>query len=152
MPSKTPSEIIAQIERAFAKVRLGDGVSIREAIVIDDYGDAGQRRAARNQDEKGDWRLIPDSIISNSSSALSFFDLEGMRYNLPAFMRFTLRNFDSDSNSISATVFSVSNGENTKFQLLTPDQRDAVRAFLEFLRDEPTGWFRDKTTKALPLW
>lgn len=38
---------IMQITEAFRDTRLGDGVSLREADVIDDYGTDDEREAAR---------------------------------------------------------------------------------------------------------
>jgi hypothetical protein len=125
--------VVERIERAFAGVRLGAGVSLREADVIDDYGTEADRKKARAQDELEDWKRIPDDLISRYYSCLSFFDAEGMRFHLPAYMRFALRHYkDSDSASIDSTIFALGYDDD-RFSLLTAPQRAAVRQFLKFM-------------------
>jgi len=125
--------VIEQIERAFSGVRLGAGVSLREADVIDDYGTSAERKKARAQDELEDWKRIPEELVSRYYSCLSFFDAEGMRFHLPAYMRFALRHYkNSDSASIDSTIFTLGYGDD-RFSLLTAPQRVAVRHFLKFM-------------------
>src|SRR6185369_1468871 len=100
--------VVRRIERAFSGVRLGEGVSLREADVIDDYGTDAERKKARAQDEQHDWKRIPDDLISHYNWCLSFFDAQGMRFHLPAYMRFTIRHYkESDSASIDATLYAL---------------------------------------------
>jgi len=97
---------IDAIEDAFGGVQLGDGISLREAIVLDRYGTDEERHRARLQDELGDWRRIPDETIASYSASLAFLDPKGMRFHLPAFMRFALRHYQrSDSASIDYTIY-----------------------------------------------
>jgi hypothetical protein len=126
---------IEQIESAFANVRLEDGVSLREADVIDDYGRAVDRAKARARDELHDWRRISDDLISKYYWCLSFFDGKGLRFHLPAYMRFTLRHFrSSDSMSIDSTIYAL--GRSTKdFGMLDNLQREAVRQFLRIMSE-----------------
>ena len=125
--------VIERIERAFSGIRLGAGVSLREADVIDNHGRDAERKPARAQDEVEDWRLIPEDLISRYPSCLSFLDAEGMRFHLPAYMRFALRNYkDSASASIDFTIYALGY-EDDRFGLLTAPQRAAVRHFLKFM-------------------
>jgi hypothetical protein len=79
--------LLASIEEAFRGVELGDGVSLHETRVIDDYGDAEERQAARVGDEKHDWRkLIDDPNLTKCArgQGFCFFDAMGFRFHLPA--------------------------------------------------------------------
>lgn len=96
-------EVQNEILTAFANVSLGEGVGLREAGVIDRCGTVQERAEARKNDEKCDWQSIPYADIEDSDwqvipyadddrvpSALCFMDAEGLRFHIPAFMRFTL--------------------------------------------------------------
>jgi hypothetical protein len=125
--------VIERIERAFAGVGLGCGVSLREADVIDDYGTDTERKQARAQDEQDDWRRIPEDLIARYHWCLPFLDAEGMRFHLPAYMRFALRRYrDSTSMSIDFTIYALDR-EDDRLRGLTTPQRAAVRQFLKFM-------------------
>ncbi|MCP5522321.1 MAG: hypothetical protein H7A46_12315 [Verrucomicrobiales bacterium] len=132
--------LIESIERAFADVTLEDGVSLREADVIDDYGTREQRQAARAQDEHRDWRNIPEAAIARYYWCLSFFDAKGMRFHLPAYMCFALRRYsDSASASIDSTIYALGTRDDDLNRLLTTEQRSVVRQFLEFMASDTDG-------------
>ncbi len=124
---------ILAIEESFVGVRLGDGISLREADVIDDYGSESERAEARASDEKEDWRRIPDELIERYPDVLCFMDEAGLRFHLPAFMRFTLRRFEtSESRSIDSAIFRLCNPDTieTLRVNLTHAQSAAVLQFL----------------------
>lgn len=54
--------LLGRIAGAFADVTLGDGVSIHQTVVLDDYGDDGdgQLRQARLRDRTDNWRAVVD--------------------------------------------------------------------------------------------
>ena len=56
---------VKKIMDAFAEVSLGNGVSLREADVIGNYGTVNEKAAAREQDELDVWQRIPDEDIEN---------------------------------------------------------------------------------------
>jgi hypothetical protein len=144
--------VIEEIERAFDGVRLGEGVSLREADVIDDYGSDAQRKKARSKDELVDWRKISDASISHYSWCLSFFDAEGMRFHLPAYMRFVLKHYEtSHSSSIHATLYALGCG-GERFGLLNQAQREAVRKFLAFVADSGDRLDKEHARKSLEVW
>ncbi len=131
--SRNAQLVIDRIERAFASVRLGDGVSLGEAEVMDDYGSDADRLKARACDELDDWMRIPDEVIGRCEVGLSYFDAEGMRFHLPAYMRFTLRHYkESASAIIDYTIYTLGRG-GEEFTLLNGAQRAAVRLFLKFI-------------------
>ena len=78
--------VIQQIEAAFAGVRLDDGVSLREADVIDGCGSVEAQTAARLLDETGDWKKIPDEDLASSHWGFAFFDAKGVVFHLPAYL------------------------------------------------------------------
>jgi hypothetical protein len=136
-------EVIKQIVDAFADVALGNGVSLREADVIDDYGTDDERAAAREQDELLDWQRIPDEDIDDHSSVLCFMDDGGMRFHLPAYMRFTLRRYrESESMSTHSAIYRLCDPECIKRLLayLTDRQIDALKTFLNACLEIGDDW------------
>lgn len=127
---------VKQIEDAFAGVILGDGVSLKEAEELDGSGGwtipedfAAERQGA----EVEDWTRIPDEEIEMCSSAMIFMDLEGRRFHIPAYMRFTLERYEeSESCTTDFTVGRLC-GEGDILQLkplLSAAQIDAIVQFL----------------------
>ncbi|MFM2096780.1 MAG: hypothetical protein RIS70_3904 [Planctomycetota bacterium] len=138
-PSPQIMALIEQIRDAFRDVRLGNGVSLREANVIDDYGTEAERADARRQDELDDWTAVPDEQIDESPDALHFLDNEGRHYYLPAFMVFALRYHGKRSSRSPETLLNqLGNVEKTDElrSLISPRQCDAVVAFLDHMRAE----------------
>src|SRR5450631_1381037 len=78
--------LIAEIRQAFHDVALGDGTGLWEAQSIDDYEDEKCQSKARSRDEKLDWSRISSDDLKRCDSSLSFFDANGMRFHLPAYM------------------------------------------------------------------
>ncbi|MBV9787195.1 MAG: hypothetical protein JOZ51_03410 [Chloroflexi bacterium] len=135
-----------EIREAFAEVTRGAGVTLHEADVLDLYGSNEERLAARQLDTDRHWYEVPDDLIARKSSALSFLDAAGFRYYLPAYLSWTLRNYDSsDSNSIHSLLFDLAlrpwqedrtHHESTaraRFGLLTTIQSQVVCRALRFL-------------------
>ena len=143
MPTAQTHDVVKQIVDAFGEVSLGNGVSLREADVIDDYGTDDERAAARKQDELQDWQRIPDEDIENHSSVLCFMDDEGLRFHLPAFMRFTLRLYrESESMSTDSTLYRLCDPDCIKRLLayLTRQQIDAIKTFLNTCLEIGDAW------------
>ncbi len=144
---------VKKIMDAFAEVSLGNGVSLREADVIDNYGTVNEKAAAREQDELDVWQRIPDEDIENYSSALCFMDDEGLRFHLPAYMRFTLRRYrECETLSADATLCRLSDPELIKGLLayLTEQQIDAIKTFLNTCVEIGDEWL-DVTDVRLAL-
>ena len=128
-------EVCRAIEAAFAGVTLGGGVSLQEAQGLDDYADAETRAAYRANDEKDDWHRIPAEALNHCNSSLSFFDAEGMRFHLPAYLLADLRGDYGCGMAFCLTH--LSEHSYSYFTLLSPEQRAAVRAFLLHIADDP---------------
>lgn len=122
------------IRAAFRNVTLGAGVGLNEGNAIDDYAPADVRAAARDRDEADSWESIPVGDLNRCNYALSYFDAEGMRFHLPAFMIADLRGeFEYD------LVFTLTASAQLEDQmrLLSPAQRRAVREYLEHCSSDP---------------
>ena len=89
--------LIQEIESAFQAVQRLDGITLHEAMVLDNYGSAQEQQAARALDPEDHWQDIPDAVMRDCDSALSFLDIQGFRFYLPAFMRMGLRHFEDIS-------------------------------------------------------
>ena len=84
----TPDEsrVADLIRAAFSGVTLGDGVGLCEAQGLDDYEDDATLAKLRRRDETQDWLRISVEDLNRCYSSLSFFDAEGMRFHIPAFL------------------------------------------------------------------
>lgn len=91
----TPAALLTALERAFADVELAGGVSMAEADLIDDH--ALPARTATDPPPRGHgigppWQdLTPADLEPYHWGPFSFMDARGVRYYLPALIRFDLR-------------------------------------------------------------
>ena len=98
---------------------------------------------AREQDELHDWERISDEDIETHSSVLCFMDDEGLRFHLPAYMRFTLRRYrESESLSTDSTIYRLSDPECMERLLiyLTDQQVEAIKTFLTTCLEIGEDW------------
>ena len=131
--SVTKESVERTIREAFCGVTLGNGVGLFEGQGLDDYEDAGTCKAYRHKDEKDSWENIPVENLIRCQSSLSFFDAEGMRFHIPAFMLAQLNGHRIDP------VFQLVNPDEwakSRFVLLSKTQRTAVRNFLILIKDD----------------
>ncbi|MBC7750677.1 MAG: hypothetical protein H7Z73_03015 [Candidatus Saccharibacteria bacterium] len=122
------------IREAFKEVKLGNGTGLKEADGIDEYKDAVTLAEYRAEDEKEDWQLIPVDNLNRYRSGLSFFEAEGMRFHLSAFM---ISELNGDCNfDIAFTLTRLEEHCTQKYSLFSVQQRIAVREFLLLLSVE----------------
>jgi len=88
-------ELLALIEDAFIGVNRDDGITLHQAVVIDDYGTDREFIAAKIRDTEVRWQDIPDVDIATNPSIFSFLDAKGFRYYLPAYMSWSVKNFEN---------------------------------------------------------
>jgi hypothetical protein len=123
------------IRRAFRGVTLGDGIGLHEAQGLDDYADDMTLASYRAQDEKHDWAAIPAAELDACYSSLSFFDADGMRFHLPAYLI-----ADLEESLMTADIVyhltSVVGDPASRFNSLSSVQREAVREFLLLQRSD----------------
>lgn len=147
MDNQTKNSLILEIEDAFSGVRLGEGVSWREALVIDDYGSDEERKTARSQDEKEDWKKVPLELIGDLryQSSLSFLDGAGLKYYLPICMIYVLEKGDTSDSAIDASLLHTLTNEEIAIELidhLTDQQQACVRSFLFWHID--SMWYSER--------
>lgn len=123
-----------QIRTAFAGVQLGDGVGLHEAQGLDDYASEEKCAEYRASDEKLDWQALRAEELDRCHSSLSFFDAEGMRFHLPAYL---LADLDGTYGFGMASTLTWPSSLRERFSLLNETQCAAVRAYLRFIQDEP---------------
>jgi len=131
---KEAMELCRMIEEAFRDVKLGDGVGLFQAQGLDDYADASTCAAYRKKDEKDDWRRITSETLCRCNSSLSFFDAEGMRFHVPAYLICDLKGEYNMGMDFCLTHRCV---DSAKFSLLSPEQRLCIRFFLLHILHSP---------------
>jgi hypothetical protein len=136
--TKQQENLVLQVKYAFDGVVLGEGVGLHETAVIDGCGSRTERQEARKTDEKHDWhKLLDDPWMKKTRriGGISFFDSEGLRFHLPAYLCLLLAEPDSDmaANIIfNLTDFDDYNRE--RFSILNASQREIVGSVLEYVR------------------
>ncbi|MBP9068432.1 MAG: hypothetical protein KBG47_02925 [Bacteroidia bacterium] len=146
MLSKNQIHLISSITSAFKDAKLEDGIGLTEANAIDDHKDKSFRDECRKNDEKENWQTIPSSALNDYYSSLSFFDAKGMRFHLPAFMIAEVKGEYRFGMSFALTH--LSQYSKLQFTLLSKEQRDAVKLFLEYLSEHLEYEFEKPTIKA----
>jgi hypothetical protein len=122
---------------AFRYVVLGNGIGLFQGQAMDDYEMEETCDAARQRDEKDDWSIISADTLNQCNSSLSFFDAEGMRFHLPAFLIADLKDqlrMDPIFHLAYLNDYSIS-----KLVLLSPAQRSAVRNYLLLAKENPNN-------------
>jgi hypothetical protein len=141
--------LLARIAHAFAGVELGEGVSMHETKVIDDYGTDEEYQAARALDEQFDWRkVIDDPYPTQELSMWAFLDAAGMRFYLPACMTRVVRDGDhADDAGTLAWYMGIhlsgigSDYHREQLSLLNDEQKACVREVLIYMRDYLPEWW-----------
>lgn len=130
---QTKEQLIEKIDTAFADVVLGDGIGLFEAQAIDDYESQEVQKTQREKDEKINWRSITNEALLSCRSSLSFFDADGMRFHLPAFIVGSIRG------QIDDPIFHLTHlSDHAKSQLvtLTNAQKNAIIEYLTWCLTE----------------
>ncbi len=89
--------VIAQINAAFDGVSRGDGITLHEAMAIDNCKSTEDQCAARRLDVERRWQGVSDNDIFESGPPLSFLDQKAFRYYIPALMILGLRHWEDDT-------------------------------------------------------
>src|SRR3569623_1426720 len=116
------------IRTAFRGVKLGNGVGLRQGRGLDNYAGAEALAKLRPDDEKDDWSAISFEDLNAYNGSLSFFDAEGMRFHLPAFLIQDLKGIAVGDLIFHLTCSGHKNAR--RFTALNADQRRAVREYL----------------------
>lgn len=133
-------ELINLVGKAFDGAPQPEGLSLHVAEGHDSY-DYDYDSEHRQKDYFGRWQSIPASHIEECQSALSFVDKIGMRFYLPAYMVWYLKNFGGDKVGSDHTLYALDNhpGEprlaeyqKKRFALFTAEQLNACAQFVKF--------------------
>jgi hypothetical protein len=128
-------QVIQNIRTAFRGVKLGDGIGLWQAQAIDDYKPVEEQIRQRERDEKENWEAISIEDLDQCYSSLSFFDADGMRFHLPAFLIAELQEVLRNPGPVFSIAW-LSDYNEGQFASLSTDQCIAVRDFLELIRDD----------------
>lgn len=126
--------VIRCIEKAFSGVELGDGIGLREAQGIEDELDLDSLRRIRDLDEKHAWDKISIESLNACETSLHFFNANGMRFHLPAYLIAEI-----NQQSHQKILFHLTNSSNRgqgRFATLNIGQRRAVIKFLKWCLDQ----------------
>ena len=143
--SRQSDTLLKLIADAFDGVVLGDGVSLHESAAIDMYENAIGRSAAREPDEKVDWRkLVVDPELPRTCGVGGpvFMDAAGFTFHLPAYLTLAVlesevpKNIDIFVNLLNRLT-DLSEFGLEKFSLLSQQQKTCVAVVLQFLK---TKW------------
>lgn len=139
----TPShneELLTLIRETFHDVLLGEGISLNQALVIDNYGSDEEQQAVRSQDEQHDWQKLINTpeIVSLLSNAISFFDERGMLFHIPVCL--SLMTLSPESNQTLVHAFGPYHFK--AHNLLNDKQRQCVNVVLEHVGQvtRASGW------------
>jgi hypothetical protein len=90
-------DIEVAIRWAFASVRLGSGVSLRRAQVMDNYGHGvsqAEFEELLRSEVTDDWTRVPEDELRRD--CVGHLDAHGLRYYLPALMLWLLDHYDDE--------------------------------------------------------
>jgi hypothetical protein len=159
-------EIEAAIRSAFADVRLGSGVSLRQAQAIDEsiFGmDVPNFGALLRSEVTDDWTHVPEEELVRD--CIAHLDADGLRYYLPALMLWLLDHYDDDDRlfrdgadmTMIGTIGALAPSAQFAashwriFDGFTVEQRKAIASYLESLPLHVDLDYRDATDVARSL-
>ena len=145
--------LIAEIETAFSDVRRGNGITLHQARVLDDYGDQEKQLKAREKDQDSRWQDVPSKTIQDLYDACFFLDAEGFRYYLPAYMIETLREDRHSGYPVGDWIVEdiCRKDRRSDLRLLSESQMRVVAKFVEFVADRWDEGWADAATAAKGL-
>ncbi|WP_165246939.1 DUF6714 family protein [Paludisphaera soli] len=157
------AELIRRIREAFAGVSRGEGETIHQAHLEGIFGRDARWAAEGAKDPESDWTEVPDWKLEQGASTLTFFDLEGWRFYLPAFLCWSLRNWrTAKTTTVASTIWTLTLRTDwpsdplmtsERFASLDLAQSEAVHDFLAFFdkySGEPDG--RDARKAIRSYW
>lgn len=144
-PDEERVAIIEEIVEAFHDVPRGE-VTLHETDILDDNGSEEEAEKARRLDTEHSWEEIPNEWIEQHPSSLCFVDPQSWQYYIPAYMTWTLKNFQtSDSITAEMTIYKFRLFDNNpdlnleqmkRFQQLNQKQSAAVCRFLRYMSQD----------------
>lgn len=143
----------ATIEAAFLDVERDEDCTLHQAQLIDDAIRReiphAELQAAKDKDPETDWRRVPATYLDECDAALSHATPQSWRFYVPAYMRRALHLLDAtilETELPGSVIFHLTYSDEypgdcsyhlERFKLLNAAQGQAVRLFLEYIRDYP---------------
>ena len=148
LPSKRAKEVARQIEGAFADVSYPRDIRLTEGSSSDAFETEQFLKNRKWQD------LELNELVRNHESVF-FLTPEALRYYIPAFLLSSVLNY-KEANPIPDTLIFLLTPPatedpasrirfNARFGQFNKAQRQTIKAFLEFIRDEYGEDFPDQT-------
>src|SRR6185369_5984631 len=99
----TKEQLKKIIFEAFKDVPKGEGIGARECGAMDDYADPEQAAKAKAEDVEKHWWEYPEDIQQNCFDyALTYNNIDGIKFHLPALMAASLEN---KGNTLEISVY-----------------------------------------------
>ncbi len=133
-----------EIKAAFSKVTLGNGIGLWEAQAIDNYESTEVQRRSCSRDEKEDWSRLSCDELQKCHSSLAFFDADGMRFHLPAYVQASL------SNKVDDPIFyliQLDDYATSRLAILNHAQRQAIMMYLNWCLEQEELDFEHPTIR-----
>ncbi len=122
-------DLINNITNAFSGVELGDGVGLLQAQAMDDWEPEDVQEKSRQNDEKKDWQSIKYEALDECRSSLSFFDEDGMRFHIPAYI------IGSILDEVDDPIFHLTQLDDfgaSRFSSLNQKQKESIIMYLHW--------------------
>jgi hypothetical protein len=126
-----------EIRTAFHGVKLGRGISLRQARLADRSHVPPHLRVGEITD---DWSLIPMGELQSESDGIAHLDALGFRYYIPALILSVLNHYESSSMRVIGTLGGLYPKKDNswkyhmnRYSLLNPAQKVAIARFLTAL-------------------
>lgn len=134
-PESSRKEVEAAIRTAFAGVRLGHGVTLSNAELMDDWADPAIVESLLGSEPDEDWASIPADELDRAE-AIAHLDAEGLRYYLPALMLHLLDDYQPTEMWSIGTIGALDQrGRHPRgfLELLSTAQRRAIAVYVQAL-------------------
>ena len=156
--------VLALIDEAFAGVPRDEDCTLHQAELRDHTLDRDLAEEewidAKRRDPETDWRDVPAASIDECGAALSHASPRCWLFCMPAYMKRALELLDSDVWLPGSVVFHLTYDNKDpglgwrsieRFRQLTPQQGEAVAAFLKYVIAYPRKktWNARRATEAL---
>lgn len=142
------NELISIIEAAFDGVPQPEEITLHVAEAHDDY-DYSHNACHRKSDFCGAWQSVPEEHLQKCQSALCYLEKIGLRFYLPAFMVWYLRNLGTDKVWTDSTLYAFDNYPNDnglemhhkeRFSIFNTSQLRACALFVKYFSEDESGF------------
>lgn len=146
------TEISRKLDQAWRGVRRGNGVTLHQMVVLDDYGSIELQREVAKNDPEVHWQQIEEQKLWDFADSLTFLDAEGYRFYIPAFLRSMLGRLAQGRETTcfySGVWYSLDGGTyhvEYHYPLLSTAQKNIIATFLQAFQN-----FGDKDDR-LKAW